>query len=105
MKKSFPFFVLLCFAMPALAQRTDKKLTQQINELLTGFKGHVGVYVHDLQKNKIVAIHADTIYPTASMVKVPILVGVMDKIKRGELDYHQTIEHNMGGDKQHREKW
>src|SRR4030095_3058885 len=29
--------------------------------------------------------------PTASIVKVPILVGVMDKIHRGELDYDQEL--------------
>jgi beta-lactamase class A len=39
----------------------------------------------------VVAINADTIFPTASMVKVPILIGVMDKISKGELDYKQAL--------------
>jgi beta-lactamase class A len=49
------------------------------------------VYIKNLENGKTVAIHADTIFPTASMVKIPILVGVMDKIARGELDYHQPL--------------
>lgn len=91
MKKSFPFFILLLLGVPCFAQKKNKKLTSEINALVTGFNGNVGIYVHDLKRNKTVTINADTIYPTASMVKVPILVGVMDKIKRGELDYHQTL--------------
>jgi beta-lactamase class A len=38
-----------------------------------------------------VAIHADQIFPTASIVKVPILVGVFDKINKGELSYKQKF--------------
>jgi beta-lactamase class A len=91
MKKSFPFFMLMLLCMQGYAQKTNQKLTKEITELLNGFKGNVGVYVHDLRRNKVVAIQADTVYPTASMVKVPILVGVMDKIKKGELNYHQAL--------------
>ena len=41
--------------------------------------------------NKIAAVNADTIFPTASMVKVPILIGLMHKIHNGELSYHQEM--------------
>jgi beta-lactamase class A len=58
---------------------------------LKGFNGDVGVYVHDLKKNRVVCYHADTVFPTASMVKVPILTGIMRKIESGELQYHQTL--------------
>jgi beta-lactamase class A len=47
--------------------------------------------VHDLTKNRVVAIHADTVFPTASMVKIPILTGIMRKIESGELQYHQPL--------------
>ncbi|MCH5685364.1 class A beta-lactamase-related serine hydrolase [Niabella sp. W65] len=39
----------------------------------------------------MVAINADTVFPTASIVKVPILVGVFDKISRGELKLSQEF--------------
>lgn len=90
--KLFLFFIAILFSTVTItAQKTDRRLTEQITALLQNFKGDVGVYVHDLQKNKIVSINADTIFPTASMVKVPILVGVMDKIQKGELNYHQSL--------------
>lgn len=84
-------FCLLIGCIQLNAQKTDKKLQRQIESLIEGYKGDIGVYVHDLKKNKIVAVHADTIFPTASMVKVPILIGIMDKIGKKELDYHQSL--------------
>ena len=74
-----------------LAQKTDKKLQRQLQELVSGFQGTIGIYVKDLRTGRTVAINADTIFPTASIVKVPILIGVMDKISRGELDYTQNF--------------
>ncbi|HEY2727448.1 MAG TPA: serine hydrolase [Parafilimonas sp.] len=83
------FLLLICFFCQA--QKTDTKLQQQIADLIQGFHGDIGVYVHDLKHNKIVAINADTIFPTASIVKISILIGIMDKIQKGELDYHQRL--------------
>jgi beta-lactamase class A len=91
MKKLLSFSLLLLVLISATAQKTDKKLASQLNELLKGFHGDVGIYVHDLKKNRIVAINADTVFPTASMVKVPILTGIMRKIEDGELQYHQVL--------------
>lgn len=75
----------------AHAQKTDKTLQNKITKLVEGFNGEVGVYVYDLTGNKIATVNADTIYPTASMVKIPILIGVMHKINEGKLSYHQQM--------------
>jgi beta-lactamase class A len=91
MKKTLTFLSFAWLLFSATAQKTDKKLASQLNELLKGFNGDVGIYVHDLKKNRIVAINADTVFPTASMVKVPILTGIMRKIEDGELQYHQVL--------------
>ncbi len=83
--------LLLIITHTLPAQRTDKKLQKKIEQLLKGFHGEAGVYVHDLKKNKIAAVNADSIFPTASMVKIPIVIGLMDKIEKGELQYHQVL--------------
>jgi beta-lactamase class A len=75
----------------SFAQKTDNKLQHQLEDLIKGFHGNVGIYVHEMKHNKIVAINADTIFPTASIVKISILIGIMDKIQKGELDYHQRL--------------
>jgi beta-lactamase class A len=85
-------FLLPLFCLTAVnAQKTDKVLTKKIETILEGFKGEAGVYVKNLRSGKTVAINADTIYPTASMVKVPILIGLFDKINKNELSYHQQL--------------
>lgn len=84
--------IIFCFcALISSAQRTDNKLQHQLTGLITDFHGDVGIYVHDLKHNKIVAINADTVFPTASIVKISILTGIMNKIEKGELDYHQRL--------------
>lgn len=89
--KKLLLFIFLFSALTALSQRKDARLQSEITNLVKGFHGEVGVYVYDLSNNKIAAVHADTIFPTASMVKVPILVGLMHKIHNGELAYHQDM--------------
>lgn len=89
--KLFILFINLFLAVNISAQKNDTRLQTSVQNLLVNFHGQVGVYVHDLRKNKIVAIDADSIFPTASMVKIPILIGVMNKIERGELKYHQPL--------------
>lgn len=73
------------------AQKTDRKLEKEIQSLIVGYNGGIGIYVKDLKSGKTVGISADTIFPTASIVKVPILIGVMDKINREELYYDSTF--------------
>lgn len=86
------FFVFLLALQPALhGQKVDKKLTSQLEAAVQGFNGDIGIYVKNLRTGKIASIHADSIFPTASIVKVPILLGVMDKISRGELQYDSAL--------------
>lgn len=68
------------------AQKNDKKLTKLIEQEIASFDGEVGIYVENFKKDIAVEIQADTIFPTASIVKIPILVGVFNKINDGNLN-------------------
>src|SRR5690349_10961624 len=93
MKSFFVILIVTVVAFGASAQKTDKKLQRQIQTAIAGFNGDIGVYVKNLQNGKTVSIHADSIFPTASMVKIPILIGIMDRINRNELTYHQPLQY------------
>jgi beta-lactamase class A len=82
---------LICFCLFSYSQKTNKKLQNEIETLVEGFHGDLGIYVKNLRTGKVVSIHADTVFPTASIVKVPILIGVMNKIQRNELAYDSTL--------------
>src|SRR5258705_11410345 len=87
------FFLFLCFHCISFlfGQKTDNKLQKKVEESIQGFNGDIGIYIKSLRTGKTVSINADTIFPTASIVKVPILLGVMDKIQKGELAYDSTL--------------
>lgn len=90
------FFTLLAGNLAAQPHATgkpavDKKLTTQLEAALAGFHGQVGVYVRNLETNRIATVNADSLYPTASMVKVPIMCGIFDKIEKGELQFNQEL--------------
>ncbi|GAC1416565.1 MAG: hypothetical protein NVS1B13_00570 [Flavisolibacter sp.] len=86
------FIVLYLFPfMHTSAQRIDKKLQHQVVSLVQGFHGDMGIYIKNLKNGKIVSIRKDSIFPTASIVKIPILIGTMQKIHKGELSYHQVL--------------
>lgn len=73
------------------AQKIDIKLERKLRVLTQNFQGDIGIYVKNLKTQKSVLIQADSIFPTASIVKVPILVGVFDKIEKGELNLDQKF--------------
>lgn len=73
------------------AQREDRKLREKLEPLVEAFHGDVGIYVHHLRSGKTVAINADTIFPTASMIKVPITIGMFNRIEKGEIRYDSVL--------------
>lgn len=91
LKKTFLLLAIAFFSIISNAQKTDKKLNEKLQQAISGFNGDIGIYVKNLRTGKVVAINADTVFPTASIVKVPILIGVMDKLNKKELDYNQEL--------------
>ena len=91
---SFLLF-LLYFPISGYAQipgenpdkNVDQDLTEQLGKMVNNFQGEVGIYVRHLSTGRLATIHAKELYPTASMIKVPILVTLFHKIAEGELGY------------------
>jgi beta-lactamase class A len=89
--KQLLFIFIIILPGILLAQKTDKRLETKLKEAVTGYNGDIGIYVKNIRTGKTVSINADTIFPTASIVKVPILLGIMDKIQKGELQYDSSF--------------
>lgn len=84
---------LLFYSVQSVGQNNerDQKLTEKLEALVDDFEGVAGVYTMNLKTQKEAGVHEDTIFPTASIVKVPILIGIFKKIEEGELNYHQPL--------------
>ena len=95
--KSYLYFISFFFCMSVLTStafcqyKSHMKLQNELKQLLDSFHGTAGIYVRNLKTGKEAAINADTIFPTASIVKVPILVGIFTKIDEGVYTYHQPL--------------
>jgi beta-lactamase class A len=81
----------LALASPLHAQRTDAALAARLRQTVQGFRGDVGVYVRNLRTGATVEINADTVFPTASMIKVPILLAMYDQVQRGRLNLEARL--------------
>jgi beta-lactamase class A len=92
MKKS-PCFLLLALLISVTSpgQKQDRKLQMKLEEVVKDFRGDVGVYARHLKTGHSAGINIDTLFPTASMIKIPITIGVFDKIENGELNYRSEM--------------
>lgn len=72
----------------------DPALLRSVQSLVEDFDGDVGVYVRHLPSGTELAIDADDTFPTASLVKVPIMLALFERIEAGELDLHASLEYS-----------
>ena len=87
MKKTLLLLLLAACSLHSIAQREDKQLKIGLQQIVANFHGSAGVYVKNLRTGKVVMINADTVFPTASIVKIPIFTGILTKMQTGELNY------------------
>ncbi|MGB3618270.1 MAG: serine hydrolase [Catalinimonas sp.] len=95
-----PLFVLLLLgglaacSEPAPTANEAADLTPQLEALAESFDGDVGIYARHLGTGETAAVWADTLFPTASMIKVPIAAALFDRVARGEINYHETLAYD-----------
>lgn len=82
---------LLLLCLGACQAPPAPSLHDRLAERLATFRGDVGVYVRDLTTGAEVDLRADQTFPTASLVKVPILAALLARVDRGELDWHAPL--------------
>ncbi len=104
-KKTFLILILLAAAILLSNCQQKPNLKTTLEKRVENFKGDVGIFVKDLKTGETVEINADTVFPTASMIKVPIMLKIFDKIEKGELSkdsillyFKDTINYQWKGD-------
>lgn len=89
--------LLLLLAAPLAAQgqwpavKRDKALEAKLQALASAVQGDVGIYVRHLKSGRGAVLRADELFPTASMIKVPILVTLFDRMQQGALRVDTTL--------------
>jgi len=81
------------FAQPAVTQLFEQKMQRSIQMLDASVDGVLGVETIDLTDGRTYGYHADSIFPTASSIKIPILIQMFRAEKAGEFRFgdHVTL--------------
>lgn len=76
------------------------RMTDELGHLATAHRGRVAVFLRDLKTNKTWTYHPDDLFPSASLIKVPVMACVFTKIHEGKLSLSQKLtlrRHNRVG--------
>lgn len=80
-----------CSTRSTVLSKGSDPLEPDLQALISNFHGEVGIYAKHLNTGETVAINADKLFPTASMIKVPILATLFQQIEDDSLDYDSTF--------------
>ena len=67
-------------------------MVESLDKLSRSYRGRVGIYIRDLETGKTWAYNAEKLFPSASLIKVPIMAAVFEKIKTGDLTLDTQIK-------------
>jgi len=88
--------------MPQQQRPDPQALERDLQALTADFAGDVGIYLRTLDGACEVALRADEVFPTASLIKVPIALGLLQRVQSGELDWKAPVpydpKYGRGGD-------
>lgn len=68
------------------------EMVTALDQASAAYSGHVGIYIKDLQTGKTWEYNADRLFPSASLVKVPIMAAVFEKIRLGAITLDTQIK-------------
>jgi beta-lactamase class A len=97
------FLCLLCFLAPAgawaqaqqpdpLAAELRAKLARDLEQIAAGFDGAMGIAVKDLAGGETFGVNADSVFPQASSIKIPILIELYRQAQAGTLKLEERVE-------------
>ncbi len=85
-----PIFALASLLTAFTAAAADD-LTQKIKPLIDAHKGNVAMMVKDLDTGEVTAINADAVMPTASLIKMAVMVEAYAQAEEKKIDLAKMI--------------
>ena len=82
---------LLAGGWHSASAQTLNRLRQPLEQRLASHQGVVGLYVKDLTTGETLSIRGSERFPSASVIKVPILVELFQQVERGPLELSDPL--------------
>jgi beta-lactamase class A len=84
--------LVLAFTPRPAAAESTVTIDSRIKTALQGFPGTVRLFAKNLDTGKSYELQADAPVPTASTIKLPIMVELFAEAEEGKLDWNQKLE-------------
>ena len=81
----------MIFPARGSAQADTAGLRRSIEHIARGYEGVVGVSVRNLATGEALSIRGDETFPTASLIKVAVLVALLDQVEKGTIRLDDTL--------------
>ncbi|HLM66846.1 MAG TPA: serine hydrolase [Longimicrobium sp.] len=75
----------------AAAQRDMAALRRTLEGIIRPYEGTVGVSIQDLAAGETLSIRGEEKFPSASLIKVSVLVALLDEVRRGAIRLDDPI--------------
>ena len=72
------------------------ELVNGLHKASSDYRGRVGIYIKDLETGKAWEYNADRKFPSASLIKVPIMAAVFERIRAGTISLDTQIKLTRG---------
>ena len=84
-------FTLFLILFTSCSENENKDFEISMERLIENFNGDVSIYIEHLESGYTYAHRSQELFPTASMIKIPILIGVYDYMEKGKLTYLEDL--------------
>ncbi len=84
------FFHFLCLPR-VFTQTTDSTLIKELQRLENAFGGHLGVAAKNLKTGEAISFNAAERFPTASVIKLPIMTAFFNLVDQKKIDSSMKI--------------
>lgn len=84
-------------ASNSLQADLSAKLSADLNRMAASYDGVMGIFVKDLKSGATFSVNADTVFPQASSIKIPILIELMRQAQEGKLRLDERVPIHRAG--------
>ena len=82
---------LSAYAQSSVVELLESKTVAELQRFDGSFDGVLGVAVIDLQTGRRFSVHGDSVFPQASVIKIPILVRMFQAERTGQFHFSDRI--------------
>ncbi len=83
--------VLISFSKAAAVDPDPSDILKELKSLEARFGGHLGVMARNLRTGEEISYNSDERFPTASVIKLPIMIAFFDQVQQGKISGREKI--------------